>query len=103
MMLLVFLIIGLGVLFIIFPRLTFGLLRIIYLFLPELTGITLFLLGFMWLSRQNPAGPFGEHRVFLTVCVIILGAVVGRKTYTMYIMPNLPRGLSNRRQDDGPH
>ena len=87
------LLMGFGLLLILAPRLAFSLLRIIWLFLPEIIGSMVFLHVFLWLDRKSPVASASGHFTFLVICTLILGAVVGRKMFLLYIFPYLPRGL----------
>jgi hypothetical protein len=93
------LIIGLVLLLIFRPRLAFLFFRMVWLFLPEITGAIIFFLTFRWLCRKCPIPSVSEHMTFLTICILICGAVVGRKVFMLYITPHLPEGLLKRSND----
>jgi hypothetical protein len=94
------LLIGFGLLMIFAPRLAFLVLRIVWLFLPEVLGVTCFASAFLYLHRQSPIAQTPGMFLFLVICTLILGAVVGRKIFVLYIFPYLPKGLF-RGKDDG--
>lgn len=78
------------------PRLAFLFFRMVWIFLPEIAGATSFLLIFLWLYKKCPVPSVREHQTFLIICLLILGAVVGRKVFILYIMPHLPESLLKR-------
>jgi hypothetical protein len=87
------LLIGFGMMMIFAPRLAFLLLRIVWLFLPEIIGSMVFLHVFLWLDRKSSVASASGHFTFLVIGTLILGAVVGRKMFLLYVFPYLPRGL----------
>ncbi len=93
------LLIGFGLMMIFRPRMAFLLLRVAWLFLPEIIGSVGFLHVFLWLDRKSPVASASGHFTFLVICTLVLGAVVGRKIFLLYISPFLPRGLFRRKNN----
>jgi hypothetical protein len=92
------LLVGLALLLIFRPRLAFLFFRMVWLFFPEITGAIISLLIFRSLCKKCPVPSVSEHLTFLVICVLILGAVVGRKVFILYIMPYLPKSLQKKEQ-----
>lgn len=80
------------------PRMAFLFFRMVWLFFPEIAGATVFFLIFRWLYKKCPVPSVSEHLTFLIICVLILGAVIGRKVFILYIMPYLPKSLQKKEQ-----
>jgi hypothetical protein len=92
--------IGLILLLIFRPRMAFLLFRVVYLFLPEIGGSIISFLIFRSLYKKCPVPSVREHQTFLIICIIVLGAVVGRTIFRLYIIPHLPESLK-KRSDNG--